>query len=68
MEDHAQERREWEEEREHEVKRRHEMERALRKSNGDNIRLRQEYQRLAELLQASVSKSILHTFTENHYI
>ena len=44
-----------------------ELERNLREFSSENMRLRQDYQRLGEILQSAVNKSIFQTFIDNKF-
>ena len=41
---------------------------AMRGCTGENLRLRHEYQRLADLLQSALNRSVLETFSANNFI
>lgn len=45
-----------------------EMQNALRQCTSENMRLRHDYQRLADILQSALNKSVVDTFSENHFI
>ncbi|CAK94313.1 unnamed protein product (macronuclear) [Paramecium tetraurelia] len=57
----------WENERIQQTERIHSLEKALRESHAENTRLRQEYQRLGELLQFNVSNALHQAFQDNGY-
>lgn len=46
----------------------YEMQNALRQCTSENMRLRHDYQRLADILQSALNKSVVETFSENHFI
>jgi len=63
----AEEKKSWGEEREGQMAHIEELEKILRQGNLENARLKQEFLRLSELVQANVVKSIYSTFTENNF-
>lgn len=58
----------WESEKENQNRKIFEMQENLRSCDMENMRLRHDYQRLAEILQSSLNRSILETFTNNNFI
>lgn len=61
------ERKTWQDERDGQLTQIEKLEESLRISNSENSRLRQEYMRLSEIVQANVNKAIFQTFSENNY-
>ena len=45
-----------------------ELQNVIRDCTGENLRLRHEYQRLADLLQSALNRSVLETFSSNNFI
>ena len=46
----------------------HDIQNAMRNCSTENMRLRHEYQRLADFLQSTLNKSVMETFTNNNFI
>ena len=44
------------------------LQNSMRGCTGENLRLRHEYQRLADLLQSALNRSVLETFSANNFI
>lgn len=57
----------WDAERDAQIRHIQELERALRGSHTENSRLRAEYQRLSEVVQTNLNKTVYETFTANNY-
>ncbi|KRX05085.1 hypothetical protein PPERSA_06719 [Pseudocohnilembus persalinus] len=64
--DQQKERHQWEEEREEKINSIADLENQLKESGMENARLRQEYLKLSELVQANVNKEIFATFQRNN--